>query len=144
MGTEHPHRSPAAGPGYEVRDVNIHFFAAAVLGLFLLTLLGMSVSWWFQGLSARQQQAADQPPSPLAQTLPALPPEPRLQVKPPLDRAKIEAVEEAALDRYEWIDPKSGLVRIPIDRAIDLLAERGLPARPAPPATREAPAQAKE
>jgi hypothetical protein len=28
-----------------------------------------------------------------------------------------------------WIDPEKGVVRIPIDRAMDLLVERGLPVR---------------
>ncbi|MGH9550659.1 MAG: hypothetical protein ACRD3W_14865, partial [Terriglobales bacterium] len=34
------------------------------------------------------------------------------------------------LNGYAWIDPQKGLVRIPINQAIDLLARRGLPSRP--------------
>ncbi len=37
--------------------------------------------------------------------------------------------EAAELESYGWIDRKSGIVRIPIDRAMDLLAQRGLPTR---------------
>ena len=29
------------------------------------------------------------------------------------------------LDNYGWVDKSAGVVRIPIDRAIDLLAVRG-------------------
>jgi len=33
------------------------------------------------------------------------------------------------LDSYGWIDQDNGIVRIPIDRAIDVTVQRGLPAR---------------
>ena len=35
------------------------------------------------------------------------------------------------LDTYGWVDHDNGIVRIPIDRAIDATVQRGLPARPA-------------
>lgn len=38
--------------------------------------------------------------------------------------------EDAALGRYGWVDREAGIVRIPIERAMDLLLERGLPTRP--------------
>jgi hypothetical protein len=33
------------------------------------------------------------------------------------------------LQGYHWVDQKAGVVQIPIDRALDLLAQRGLPSR---------------
>ena len=33
------------------------------------------------------------------------------------------------LSSYGWVDREAGVVRIPIDRAMDLVAERGLPTR---------------
>jgi len=128
--TEH-HGTPApAGRGYETSDVRVGFMARVVFGLAVLTLLGMGVSWWFQSASSKKFQATDRPPSPLAGTLPSQPPEPRLQVMPAADLVKVRAQEEAVLSSYAWIDAQSGLVRIPIDRAIVLVAERGLPSRP--------------
>ena len=38
--------------------------------------------------------------------------------------------EENTLYSYGWIDEKAGTVRIPIERAMDLIAQRGLPVRP--------------
>jgi hypothetical protein len=38
--------------------------------------------------------------------------------------------ENEILSSYDWVDQKSGVVRIPIDRAIDLLAQQGLPVLP--------------
>jgi len=121
----------AFGQRYELRDVSVSFFGMVVLGLLLLTLLGMAVSLWFFNFEAQRTRVADVPPPPLAETLPAEPPQPRLQEVPAADLQKLEKEERDVLENYAWIDEKSGIVRIPIDRAIELLAERGLPARTA-------------
>ena len=44
------------------------------------------------------------------------------------------ARENAILGSYGWLDRKAGTVRIPIDRAMDLIAHRGLPATATAPA----------
>ena len=59
-----------------------------------------------------------------------LPPMPRLQSAPITDLKDMRAAEDQILSGYGWVDQQHGVVRIPIDRAIDLLAQRGLPARP--------------
>ena len=41
----------------------------------------------------------------------------------------MRAAEDQILNGYRWVDQAKGQVRIPIDRAIDMLAQRGLPAR---------------
>jgi len=66
------------------------------------------------------------PPSPLAETRQPLP-EPRLQVVPAQDLQQMRAAEDAVLSSYDWVDEAAGFVRVPIDRAIELLLERGLP-----------------
>jgi hypothetical protein len=38
--------------------------------------------------------------------------------------------EEQTLHSYAWVDKDAGTVRIPIDRAMQLIAQRGLPVRP--------------
>ena len=52
---------------------------------------------------------------------------PKLQVKPTLALQELHDREEAVLNSYGWVDPARGIVRIPIDRAIDLAAQRGWP-----------------
>lgn len=47
------------------------------------------------------------------------------------DTADLHAREDLLLDNYTWADPAQGKVRIPIERAIQLLAQRGLPIAPA-------------
>ncbi len=41
----------------------------------------------------------------------------------------MRAAEEKILHSYGWIDQQKGIVRIPIERAMELTAQRGLPAR---------------
>jgi hypothetical protein len=60
-----------------------------------------------------------------------LPPNPRLQSKPITDLKEIREEEDKVLNGYGWVDQKNGVAHIPVDRAIDLLAQRGLAARPA-------------
>ncbi len=115
---------------HELRDVPVRIMAYVVVGLALLTLGGMGVSWWYLGAVEKEEKAAERPLPPLAATLPEVPPEPRLQVAPAADLATLHTREDALLNSYGWVDAQSGLVRIPIDRAIEVLAERGLPARP--------------
>jgi hypothetical protein len=59
-----------------------------------------------------------------------LPPEPRLERVPGLEFQKMRAAQEQQLNSYGWMDKSTGTVRIPIERAIDLIALHGLPQRP--------------
>jgi|SRR5271157_90497 len=59
-----------------------------------------------------------------------VPPVPRLEETPIEDLARERAAEDQVLNSYAWIDKQQGTVRIPIDKAIDLLAKKGLPSRP--------------
>lgn len=59
-----------------------------------------------------------------------LPPEPRLESAPGVTAAFVRSREDPILTSYGWVDQKNGIARIPIQQAIDVLAQRGLPARP--------------
>ena len=65
---------------------------------------------------------------------PPQPPEPRLQADPVADNNDMRENQDERLNTYGWIDQKAGLTHIPIERAMDLLAQRGIPARPPQPA----------
>ena len=96
------------------------------------------------------RETRNQPPrATLVATEPnPLPPEPRLQANPVEDLRESRASARRALDGYAWVDRKAGRVRIPIERAMDLVAERGvapLEAMPVtPPATPAKPAEGKK
>jgi hypothetical protein len=60
---------------------------------------------------------------------------PQLEATPILDLKRERAAEDQMLNSYGWVDKQQGIVRIPIDKAIDLLAQRGLPSRTEAPVT---------
>ena len=136
MGTlRHPEAPPPeVSIGHEKRDVSARPIALSALGLagvcaaaFMLMRLLFN---FFAVLESRQSA----PPSPLAGAYGLKePPEPRLQVSPLADLQALRARDAAALHSYAWVDRDAGVVRIPIERAIAVLAERGLPARAEPP-----------
>jgi hypothetical protein len=57
-------------------------------------------------------------------------PAPALQKDPQVDLQNYRSAAEADLNGYGWIDQTRGIVKVPIERAIALLASRGLPVRP--------------
>ena len=56
-------------------------------------------------------------------------PGPNLQLNPPDDLRSFRAREDAELNSYGWVDRTNGVVHIPITRAMELIAQRGLPVR---------------
>ena len=81
---------------------------------------------YFNGVESRPVAAT----YPLAITQGAkTPPEPRLQVNPRQDLRDLRDQEDQILGTYGWVDKNAGTVRIPIDEAIRLTLQRGLPAR---------------
>lgn len=52
---------------------------------------------------------------------------PRLQVTPAADRIRIEERSRRLLERRAWLDKEHTRARIPIARAMDLLAAKGWP-----------------
>ena len=116
---------------HEERDLSVRLVVAfgialAVFGVashYLLTAL-------FSAYSARADRRDT--PSPPLRASRAEPPPPRLQENPGRDLGALREREERELSTYGWIDRDRGTVRIPIDRAMKRIAERGLPARSAP------------
>ena len=127
---------PAHGPGagHEVSDINPKKISLVGIALALIILASLLVTYglfhYFYISETRTRPA----PSPLSYSREPTP-EPRLSVKPGEDLKSLRAEEDAILKTYGWIDREKGIVRIPIDRAIEILAERGLPVR----ATKGAP-----
>jgi hypothetical protein len=58
-----------------------------------------------------------------------LPPRPRLQALPHQELQDYCAVQQKEVSSYGWVNQESGVVRIPVDRAMELILARGLPAR---------------
>ncbi len=125
---------PVPEPGYETNDASVRkllpWGIGLVAGAFAIVILATLVQFLYLGriptitLPPVGEGINRTPPAPL-------PPQPRLQVEPQTDLAQFRAQEDQILNGYGWIDQKAGKVRIPISRAMQLLAQRGLPTRPA-------------
>jgi len=119
------------GPGYERRDANVAgliqfaFWMAVVLAV---TLVGMKFT--FDHFKRTQPLGATTSPM-VSETARTLPPSPRLQVQPHLELAEYCTAQQQKVNSYSWINQQAGIVHIPVDRAMDLILERGLPTRPA-------------
>lgn len=128
---------PGPGPhpenptvGHEQRDVNAFAVTAAGMAIFGLVVVVVFAMWFVFNLFSRNaDRGAERPELAREETLP---PEPRLQNDPVGAYHDIRRAEDQLLEGYAWIDPEKGVVRIPVNRALDLLAQRGFPAAQAP------------
>jgi hypothetical protein len=114
--------------GHELSDANAPALAYAglILALILIFIgIGMAGTFYFFAKSQKLGPAA----SPF-EDVRTLPPLPRLQVDPKMELKKYRDSQREILNSYGWVDRQGGVVRIPIDRAMDLVIARGLPARP--------------
>jgi hypothetical protein len=110
-------------PDYERSDVSARAIALLAAGTALFLIATPYVLWWTYPSATRVDVARQAEP---------LPPPPRLQVDPAADLQAFRRDEERRLDTYAWVDRGHGVVRIPIMRAIELTAGRGLPGWPKP------------
>src|SRR5437773_1692582 len=135
---------------YEREDLSPRGIFAFLIGLALLgVLIHFAVKGMYGYLDSYQKQ--HQPPlNPLVSQTEndsrkvsnadiARFPQPRLETNERLEINDFRLQEEKKLNSYDWIDQKAGIARIPIDRAMQLLAQRGLPTRPQPGAVPPSP-----
>lgn len=118
---------PVPTPGYERTDASVRPVLIFTLGLSLaVTFVVLLMIALYDHLESAES-ASDGIGHPLA--LPSEPPAPRLQTATADDLNAHRAREDALLAQYGWVDRERGIVRLPIERAMELTAERGLPAR---------------
>ncbi len=109
-----------------VRIVLIFCGAMVIVGLFIELI----VSWGFTYL---ENHKIPGPPISVLAPPREFPPPPVLQVTPRLDLEQLRALEHSRLTEYAWADRQNNVVRIPVDRAMDIIAQRGLPVTPPAP-----------
>jgi hypothetical protein len=127
----HGHDGHESEVSYERKDVNVFQISAFGIGLLLAVIVSVFAMWaMFDFFYHREDQKNVNGANALMlNERPKLPPEPRLQAEPKKD---LKADEETILHSYGWLDPNKGTVRIPIDLAIDMVAQKGLPSKPSP------------
>jgi hypothetical protein len=122
------------GVSYEPREADLSvvlwFLAALGLAAVLVLLVLWGMFGYFRGKSAERGPL----PSPRMYTSAPSVPQPRLQPNPVADYDVYRSSDQETLNSYGWVDRKAGIARIPIDRAMDLVAVRGLPWKTSAPA----------
>jgi hypothetical protein len=136
----HPANS-TSNDGYERQDIGISGVLYFLLGLAVAGLLVYFVVDGLYHYLDKRSEAEQTPVNPLVTNAPtdtrhiakdypqSAFPSPRLEEDERGQLNGIRLKEEQTLSTYDWIDENAGTVRIPIDRAMDLIAQRGLPVR---------------
>ena len=118
---------------YERRTLNTRLVLMTMAGLVVAGVLVHFVVAGLWTMLEQHSQSVDQSQKPTIAHVaipgepPRLPPEPRLQADPVSDLHRMREAEDNVLQTYGWVDKNAGVVRIPVARALDLLAQRGLP-----------------
>ena len=123
-----PIKMESIAAGHETTDINTRGVAwsavalAIVIVAVLCALRGLYGAFTNQRPSRSTDSRTNAPSS-----------KPRLQIDEARDLSRLHEHEDTILDGYGWVDQKAGIARIPIERAMDIVAQRGLPAPPPGP-----------
>ncbi len=131
--TDDPEFDQAMAAGHETTDVHVRglfIFAGSLLAFLVAVLIGLIVLFkgyqyvdhWLDARRAHTEKGST--------SLVRLDPDyrgPLLQVKPEEDLRWMRSHNEADLNGYGWADRQKGIARMPVDRAMEIIAARGLP-----------------
>jgi hypothetical protein len=117
---------------HERSDISVRAVGKYGLWILLGAIVSLGLMWLlYGGLEAREERR-EVPPPPMTKANPRTqPPEPRLESDPVQSLAEYRAAEQSRITTYGWVDAEKGIVRLPIDRAMELVAKEGLPSREA-------------
>jgi hypothetical protein len=131
---------------HEVSDINVRAVIWSIaIFIGVAVVIHVALYFLFEFFAAGERRRSDQPVTMVRTGRRAQPPQPRLQPfpdqpaawqgaqqratfnTPVTDMQELTAREETILNSYGWANREQGLVRIPIDRAMELMLERGVP-----------------
>ena len=126
--------------GHEETDAEVGPLVRFAIFLTLITLACAALTAGFYKYLDAREQAEKAPRYPLTAGVERpLPLPPRLQNYPFDDVKGLRREEAKLLEHYQWVDKNAGTVRIPVERAIEILAAKGLPHRPPSPSATAGP-----
>jgi len=120
---EHTAHHTTNGAGHEQSEVSVKLIVASLAFLAVVTAIVFVLvvgifRYFYVSYSTEEAGRLSQP---------VIPPQPRIEVAPFEQLQQLRIKEDHVLSTYAWVDKDGGKVRIPIDRAIDMLAAKGLP-----------------
>jgi hypothetical protein len=142
MADDTQHGNPEGHGDFEREDLSPKSILYFLLVLAVGTVVCVVMIGGVYDFLDKREKASQPPVSPLVTNVPedtrhVAPhypqtafPDPRLEEDERNQLNGIRRAEQEKLYSYGWVDQQAGTVRIPIERAMDLLIERGLPVRP--------------
>jgi len=132
---------------FETRDVKARTIYVYLAVLAASVILSYLVCVFVLRVTTKMAVESDTPPPPVRQEMGkdyvTMPPEPRLQgvpghyADPQSDlREKLREDTEAS-QQAGWVDQTNGIAQIPVEDAMKIIAEKGLPAASTPPAEKK-------
>ena len=120
-------------PGAQYEHTDIDTSVGYKFALWLTVAMVISVvivygTFWFFETQTKGADATAQK-YPLAVGRAKTPPAPNLQTQPFKDVYLLRKGEAEKLTSYGWVDKEGGITRVPIDRAMEVMLQRGFPAR---------------
>lgn len=138
MSTESPNTGQEprnADVSFEARDISVSTIYGYILALGLATAAALLICVYILRFTSNYAASTDTPPPPSREAHPTeLPPEPRLQgvpghiTDPQQDLRNKLRDDNAANEKFDWIDRTTGIAQIPVKDAMKIIAEKGLPA----------------
>jgi hypothetical protein len=114
--------------GHEQEDASVRAIiltgAALAIGAAVVAAIVYGIFWYF---AHHPLSTAAENPMAMANPEARRPPAPRIEEHPADEVQQLHQQEDLILHTYGWTDKDAGIVRVPIDRAMDLALQRGLP-----------------
>jgi hypothetical protein len=119
------------GAKYEHTDIDPAIGYKFALWLAVAMVLSFAIVYGaFRFFDSQARTANADPRYPMAAGLTRPAPAPSLQTQPFKDIYMLREDEANKLKSYGWVDQDGGVARIPVDRAMELMLQRGFPTRP--------------
>jgi hypothetical protein len=132
---------------FEPNDVKARTIYVYLAVLAAAVVLSYVVSVFVLRVTTRIAAESDTPPPPVREEMGkdylTMPPEPRLQgvpghgTDPQYDLREKMLEDSEADEKAGWIDQNSGVAQIPVEDAMKIIAQKGLPAASTPPAEKK-------
>ena len=120
-------QTPLSKLGYEETDVQAGPLLVGVIALFVFLGIMAITGLWFYNYFGLKEPAAASEKMVSAGNKRVPPLDHRLQGFPVKDMESFRKGEDLQVENYHWKDKNAGVVALPIEKAMELIAERGLP-----------------
>lgn len=127
MRTKDNTKDESLARGHEQADIDFGKILITGIGLLVLMAVGLVYSGMVEGIFS---ETTAQPGAPREVLIEGgtkrLPPEPRVEPNPRGNLVALLAREDSILSAYRWLSRDSGIVQVPVERAMELVVENGM------------------